>query len=165
MMLRIATAFLFLLLLPHPVAATVAMDIQCNEAQSEFTFNVEIFNQFYLDEDSTGWEVIFEQSLVGGCEEPEVVMAVPLPVPLGFGYHTFTIEVPETNQYFLYTAKMKAPDGTIWVLDPFNFRVQQLDPELRYLSQFGQHGGFPFGIPVGRRTLGVIDRLVDDRRI
>ena len=38
------------------------------------------------------------------------------------------------------TAVVEAPDGTIWVLDPFNFRVQQLDPELRYLSQFGQHG-------------------------
>ena len=38
------------------------------------------------------------------------------------------------------TAIAEAPDGTIWVLDTFNFRVQQLDPELRYISQFGQHG-------------------------
>ena len=38
------------------------------------------------------------------------------------------------------TAVAEAPDGTIWILDTFNFRVQQLDPELRYLSQFGQHG-------------------------
>jgi DNA-binding beta-propeller fold protein YncE len=38
------------------------------------------------------------------------------------------------------TAVVEAPDGTIWVLDTFNFRVQQLDSELQYLSQFGQHG-------------------------
>ncbi len=38
------------------------------------------------------------------------------------------------------TAIVEAPDGTIWVLDPFNFRVQQFDADLRYLSQFGQHG-------------------------
>jgi DNA-binding beta-propeller fold protein YncE len=38
------------------------------------------------------------------------------------------------------TAVAEAPDGTVWVLDPFNFRVQQLDAELQYLSQFGQHG-------------------------
>ncbi len=38
------------------------------------------------------------------------------------------------------TAVAEAPDGTIWVLDPFNFRVQQFDAGLRYLSQFGQHG-------------------------
>lgn len=38
------------------------------------------------------------------------------------------------------TAVVEAPDGTIWVLDTFNFRVQQFDPQLRYLSQFGQHG-------------------------
>lgn len=38
------------------------------------------------------------------------------------------------------TAVVEGPDGTIWVLDTFNFRVQQLDAELGYLSQFGQHG-------------------------
>ena len=38
------------------------------------------------------------------------------------------------------TAVVEAPDGTIWVLDTFNFRLQQLDPELRFISQFGRHG-------------------------
>ncbi len=38
------------------------------------------------------------------------------------------------------TAVVEAPDGTIWVLDTFNFRLQQLDPELRFLSRFGEHG-------------------------
>jgi DNA-binding beta-propeller fold protein YncE len=38
------------------------------------------------------------------------------------------------------TAVVEAPDGTIWVLDTFNFRLQQLDPELRHLSHFGEHG-------------------------
>ncbi len=38
------------------------------------------------------------------------------------------------------TAVAEAPDGTVWVLDPFNFRVQQLDAKLQYLSQFGEHG-------------------------
>lgn len=38
------------------------------------------------------------------------------------------------------TAVAEAPDGTIWVLDPFNFRIQQFDPQLRFVSRFGQHG-------------------------
>lgn len=38
------------------------------------------------------------------------------------------------------TAVVEAPDETVWVLDTFNFRVQQLDPELRPISWFGQHG-------------------------
>lgn len=38
------------------------------------------------------------------------------------------------------TAIAEAPDGTVWVLDTFNFRVQQLDAELRYVSHFGRHG-------------------------
>ena len=38
------------------------------------------------------------------------------------------------------TAVAEAPDGTIWVIDTFNFRVQQLGPELDYIFGFGQHG-------------------------
>ncbi len=38
------------------------------------------------------------------------------------------------------TAVVEAPDGTIWVLDTFNFRLQQLDERLRFLSQIGSHG-------------------------
>jgi hypothetical protein len=113
MRFRITAAILFLLVLSFPAVAAVTMNIQCNEAQTEFSFDVEIFNQFYIDEDSTDWEVLFEQSWVGGCEEPEIVMSVPLPDPLAFGYHSFTLPVPATNQNFLYRAKMRAPDGTI----------------------------------------------------
>lgn len=110
---RIAATVLFLFALAFPVAAAVTTRIQCNEAQTEFAFDVEIFNQFFIEDDSTGWEVIFEQSRVGGCEEPEIVMTVPLPEPYEFGFHSFTLPVPASNQYFLYTARMKAPDGTI----------------------------------------------------
>jgi len=112
-MIRIAATFCALLAMALPASAYVYMDIQCDEAQSEFTFNVEIFNQFYIEEDSTDWEVLFEQSKVGTCEDAVEVMAVPLPDPLGWGYHTFTLPVPEPNQYFLYLARMRAPDGTI----------------------------------------------------
>lgn len=112
-MIRIAVTICALLVLALPASAAVYMDIQCDEARSEFTFNVEIFNQFYIEEDATGWEVLFEQSKVGTCDEPVEVMAVPLPDPLGWGFHTFTLPVPEANQYFKFTAKMRAPDGAI----------------------------------------------------
>jgi sugar lactone lactonase YvrE len=38
------------------------------------------------------------------------------------------------------TAVVESPDGTVWVLDTFNFRLQQFGSKLEYLSQFGQHG-------------------------
>ena len=38
------------------------------------------------------------------------------------------------------TAIVEDPDGTVWVLDALNFRVQHLDGELHYLGQFGSHG-------------------------
>jgi len=43
-------------------------------------------------------------------------------------------------QFNTPTAVVEAPDGTVWVLDTFNFRLQQLGPDFKYLSQFGQHG-------------------------
>ncbi|HSN55300.1 MAG TPA: hypothetical protein VLT32_11540 [Candidatus Sulfomarinibacteraceae bacterium] len=55
------------------------------------------------------------------------------------------------GQFNTPTAVVEAPDGSIWVLDTFNFRLQRLDPELRYLSQFGQHGDGSghFALPKG----------------
>jgi len=44
------------------------------------------------------------------------------------------------GEFNIPTAVAEAPDGTVWVLDPFNFRVQQFDAKLQYLSQFGEHG-------------------------
>lgn len=38
------------------------------------------------------------------------------------------------------TAVVEAPDATIWVLDTFNFRVQQLDDDLEPIGGFGDHG-------------------------
>lgn len=46
----------------------------------------------------------------------------------------------EQSEFNTPTAVVEAPDGTIWVLDTFNFRIQQLDPELRFISEFGRHG-------------------------
>ena len=125
-MIRIALILCALLALP--ASAAVYIDVQCDEAQAEFTFNVEIFNQFYLEEDSTGWEVVFEQSKVGPCELPVTVMAVPLPDPYDWGFHTFSLPVPEPNQYFLYLARMKAPDGTLHPI------ITQRPPSLAYAS-------------------------------
>jgi DNA-binding beta-propeller fold protein YncE len=38
------------------------------------------------------------------------------------------------------TAVAEDPDGTVWVLDVLNFRVQHLDSRLHHLGQFGTHG-------------------------
>ena len=38
------------------------------------------------------------------------------------------------------TAVVEDQDGTVWVLDALNFRVQHLDENLHYLGQFGTHG-------------------------
>jgi streptogramin lyase len=38
------------------------------------------------------------------------------------------------------TAIVEDPDGTVWVLDALNFRVQHLDGGLHHLGHFGTHG-------------------------
>ena len=46
----------------------------------------------------------------------------------------------EPGQFNRPTAVAEDPDGTVWVLDALNFRVQHLDSRLRHLGQFGTHG-------------------------
>jgi DNA-binding beta-propeller fold protein YncE len=46
----------------------------------------------------------------------------------------------EPGQFNRPTAVVEDPDGTVWVLDALNFRVQHLDSRLRHLGQFGTHG-------------------------
>jgi DNA-binding beta-propeller fold protein YncE len=46
----------------------------------------------------------------------------------------------EPGRFNRPTAVVEDPDGTVWVLDALNFRVQHLDSRLRYLGHFGTHG-------------------------
>ena len=46
----------------------------------------------------------------------------------------------EPGRFNRPTAVVEDPDGTVWVLDALNFRVQHLDEGLRYLGHFGAHG-------------------------
>ncbi|MEJ2583323.1 MAG: 6-bladed beta-propeller [Acidobacteriota bacterium] len=40
----------------------------------------------------------------------------------------------------LLPCRVEDPDGTVWVLDALNFRVQHLDGGLHHLGHFGTHG-------------------------
>lgn len=46
----------------------------------------------------------------------------------------------EPGRFNRPTAVVEDPDGTVWVLDALNFRIQHLDEGLRYLGHFGTHG-------------------------
>ncbi len=48
------------------------------------------------------------------------------------------------------TAVVEAPDETVWVLDTFNFRVQQLDDDLEPIGGFGDHGDGTGQIALGK---------------
>jgi len=57
----------------------------------------------------------------------------------------------EAGDFNLPTAVVEAGDGTIWVLDTFNFRVQHLTHDLRPIGGFGEHGDGTgqFALPKG----------------
>ena len=46
----------------------------------------------------------------------------------------------EPGRFNRPTAVAEDRDGSVWVLDALNFRVQHLDSRLRYLGHFGTHG-------------------------
>jgi len=60
-------------------------------------------------------------------------------------------ERTETEGFNMPTAVVEAGDGTIWVLDTFNFRVQHLTHDLRSIGSFGEHGdgSGQFALPKG----------------
>lgn len=64
------------------------------------------------------------------------------------------------------TAILEAPDGTVWVLDTLNFRVQHLDPDLNPLGAFGQlgDGSGHFALPKGLAMDGGGHLYVSDAR-
>lgn len=46
----------------------------------------------------------------------------------------------DPGMYNRPTAVAEDPDGTVWVLDALNFRVQHMDSRLHHLGLFGTHG-------------------------
>jgi len=55
-----------------------------------------------------------------------------------------------TGEYNIPTAVVEAPDGTVWVLDTFNFRLQHLDETLERIGGFGEHGDASGQIALGK---------------
>lgn len=95
-----------------PALAYISILPVCDEQNSEFDFEVEIFNQF-IEGDVTGWEVVFEETWTGTCEPPRWVHAVPLPGFLDGATYSFSVPVRAQNEYFFYKGWLRSPTGAI----------------------------------------------------
>ncbi len=125
-----------------PAAAIVSVQVECGEGNSVFHVSGSVFNQM-VEGDVTGWEVVLEQTWVGTCEIPTLVAAWSLPAYLNEEVFAFDLVVPAVNQYFLYTAQLRSPDGVIQSIPrygtyPFNSALCGEAPAVRgYLEESG----------------------------
>jgi len=112
-LLRCTISVIATLVISGPAFGNISWDIQCGAGQTEFEISVGILNQYVQEGEVDGYELLFEQSTVGSCDDPEVFMAVPLHSPLTYAEYSFTRPANELNQYYLFNVRMKLPDGSV----------------------------------------------------
>ena len=113
MNIRIALIAALVLLYVAPAYPGVTWDVQCNDAQTFFEGTVTVFNQYVVEGDVTGYELLFEQFATGTCESPEIFMTAPLHASLTEAQFSIHRPVPETNQYYRFRVLLRSPDGAV----------------------------------------------------
>jgi hypothetical protein len=110
---RVVLTAVFVMILATPSFAIIEWYIQCNPSGTHFEGTVSIFNQYVQEGPVDGYELLFEQSLVGSCEPPVRFMAVPLPEPFHTVEYPISRLVTENNRLFRFEILLKKPDGSV----------------------------------------------------
>jgi len=97
-----------------PAPASVTIRSTCDPAGPSFVLTVDVFNQ-WVEGEVTGYEIVLEESWVGACEPAALLATSPMPLPAftAEAQYVVTVPAPALAQEFLFTPRLKQPDGTI----------------------------------------------------
>lgn len=109
-----------LFLAAGPASAIVDLQGSCDQGTGVFSFTVVVVNDLEPG-DTTGWEIVLEQTLAGSCDKPTVANLPPMPLPQWQQEATYEVSLgsPWADRTWLYRAALRAPDGTLELLGPF----------------------------------------------